>query len=249
MNAEININVKENVDLNIKKPKKNPLFIIAGILVAISAVVGAIYLLFFFAVNLLGIASGNSYTSVISLILSMTPSIFGILLIIAAAVLLIVKKDSFVSLIPLGLLTSAACSSVISPFLSYFFNNYGAEFHANYYSLVLGAICTAFEIAVTVFVVVAALTFCKKVRFVPLLILAIIILGGALIGSEWYLISMALNVENYLYILEDLDTAESINFVLRVIIAPAFSAVQHCIMGIGVLLAAIGSIVSMKKNS
>ena len=233
---------------SIKKDKFKVFSILAGIAFLIIAAAEAVravakVVVPFFAVILRG---ATSWVSAISNLLSLASPLVFIALAIAAAILILVKKNSVASLIPVALLTYVIfqqffsyCLSVISSLIASFFN-FGIGIQTTFSmitmfaSLVCGLICA---LIFTVIICVAARTFLKKHRFILMFVITAIFALGC-IGE---ILSMFLVVFAFISsILADVNVGSIFNSVWNNLILPIITIGVHCGLMVATGLAAVG---------
>ncbi len=231
--------------VNVKKKDKLKIFsILAGfvfILIVIAKVVinGGYELASAGFDYLLGYTAWSSI--IIAIVNLASPLLFAFLALLAALILFI-KKDSAAVFIPVGLLTYNLFGTFVAPIINIFFSRMvepGFQLIATFANL---AICLVLATIVTVLFFVAAVTFCKKHRYILMFLLFAAFVVGALLSLFGVVLGLISNIQNYLMILEYYDVLGTIFVAIRLFVLPIAGLILNFALCFAVLLAAIGMI-------
>ncbi len=183
------------------------------------------------------------FTTVTSIISELASPLLFAFLALLAALILFIKKDSAAVFIPVGLLTYTIFSTFISPFIALFFNRLaeGGAFQT-VAQLVGLVIFVVLAMIVTVLFFVAAVTFCKKHRYILMFLLFGAFVVGAFANLIWIALSWMSNYEYYLMMFEYFVGLQTVFIAVKLFVMPVAGLIINFVLCLAVLLAAMGMI-------
>ena len=183
------------------------------------------------------------------------PMVMSALMMISALVLSLDRKGPFV-FIPMGLLTYTALASaagVVADVMISLVLDGTDRFYYYHYAInavseaLIIAACLPVAIIIAAFLFIAAATFCRKCRFVPMIILTAIFGGGFVANVVVALIGMIARIEKYqmhmLFPRSDMLTLSTLNYF----IAPILGTLVVGLLAVASLLAIFGVLSAKKK--
>ena len=184
------------------------------------------------------------------------PMVMSALMIISALVLTLDRKGPFV-FIPMGLLTYtvlASAATVLADVVAILpFNAMGERFlsyHMAFYMMsevLIIAVCLPIAIIVTAFLFVAAATFCKKCRFVPMIILTAILGCGFVANAVVAVLGMLARMDHYETYITFIRSAIVPLVTINYFISPALRTLVVGLLFVASLFAIFGVLSAKKK--
>ena len=204
-----------------------------------------------------GMVPESEYQALVAnlLIRIAAPMVMSALMIISALVLTLDRKGPFV-FIPMGLLTYtvlASAATVLIDVVRLIFGAMGERFfsyHLPYHMLsevLIIAVCLPIAIIVTAFLFVAAATFCKKCRFVPMIILTAILGGGFVANAVVAVLGMLARMDHYETYITFIRSATVPLMTINYFISPALRTLVVGLLFVASLFAIFGVLSAKKK--